>query len=147
MEYTQQQVRLAIGAGEQALRYWKRFLPPLIEKNGKAALFSVGEMLALLVVKQLVQAYKTDVSAIGPIAEELFSICSRPLLFNRHPTLLWIDLQRQQIALVRNSSDLPTDRLYLVIPISQLWQEISTTLIDVDRPGEQRELIPLASVG
>lgn len=146
MQYTQSQVRNAIGAGEQTMRYWKRVLPFLKKKSGKSALFSAGEMLALSVINQLVQAHKMDISVIGPISDDLFSICSRPLLFSRHHTLLWIDLKSNETSLVTNLEDLPTDRMYVVIPISKIWEQINTSLVDAERPGEQRELLPLASV-
>ncbi|MBK7014461.1 MAG: hypothetical protein IPH39_02550 [Sulfuritalea sp.] len=146
MEYTQQQVRSAIGVGQQTFRYWKQSLPPLARKSGKTAAFSVGEMLALSVVNHLVQICKIDVSALAPIADDLFKICSRPLLFSRHPTIAWIDLAAKIIGVPSDGREVPTDRVCLIIPLSLLWQQISESLTETDRSGEQRELLPLASV-
>ena len=147
MEYSQKQVRSVVGLAQQTLRYWKGLLPPLACKTGKVALFTVGEMLALSVVNQLVHCNKVDVSAITPVAEELFELCSRPLLFSRYVAVMWIDLREKEIVVVRDPKDLPTDRVYLVVPVSQLWLEISEKLTNTDGFGEQKELLPLASVG
>ncbi len=147
MEYTQQQVRLAIGVGQQTFRYWKQSLPPLAMKSGKAAVFSAGEMLALSVVNHLAQVCKIDVSALTSVAEDLFKICSRPLLLSRHPTIVWIDLATKSLAITSDTRDLPTDRVCLVVPLSLLWQQISTSLMEPNRLGEQKELLLLASVG
>lgn len=146
MEYTQKQVRSLIGLPQQTLRYWKSSLPPLARKSGKAALFTVGEMLALSVVNQLVHRNRLDVSAIAPVAEELFELCSHPLLFSRHVMVIWIDLREKELAVVRDPKDLPTDRVYLVVPVSQLWLQISEKLTNSDGFGEQKELLPLAAV-
>jgi len=146
VQYTQQQVRSAIGVRPETFRYWKQCLTPLHKRDGKAPLFSVGEMLALSIVSQLVQLHKMDVSAIKPVAEQLFNQCSRPLLFSSQEALLWISIESEKLAVVRDVRELPVDCLYMVVPISQLWQRISDTLTDVNRPGEQRELLPLASV-
>lgn len=147
MEYSQKQVRSALRLAQQTLRYWKSSLPPLARKTGKAALFTVGEMLALSVVNQLVHRNKVDISAITPVAEDLFDLCSRPLQFSRHVAVMWIDLGEKEIAVVRDPKDLPTDRVYLVVPVSQLWLEISEKLTNPDGIGEQKELLPLAAVG
>lgn len=147
MEYSQKQVRSVLGVAEQTLRYWKRSLSPLARKTGKAALFTVGEMLALSVVNQLVHRNKMDVSAIAPVAEELFDFCSRPLQFSRQTSVMWIDLGEKEVAVVRDTKDLPTDRVYLIVPVSKLWSEISENLTNADGFGEQKELLPLAAVG
>lgn len=147
MEYSQKQVRSVVGIAQQTLRYWKSLLPPLACKAGKAALFTVGEMLALSVVNQLVHRNKIDVSAITPVAEELFDLCSRPLHFSRHTAVMWIDLGEKELAVVHDPRALPTDRCYLVVPVSQLWIEIREKLTTTDGIGEQKELLPLAAVG
>lgn len=146
MEYTQKQIRSALGLAQQTIRYWKSSLPPLARKSGKTALFTVGEMLALSVVNHLVHDNKMDISALTPVAEELFKLCSRPLLFSRHETVIWIDLKEKTLAIARDSKELPMDRVYLVIPVSQLWQQISEKLTEADGLGEQKELLPLAAV-
>lgn len=103
-------------------------------------------MLALSVVNQLVHRNKVDVSAITPVAEDLFDLCSRPLQFSRHTAVMWIDLGEKTIAVVCDPKDLPVDRVYLVLPISQLWLEISQKLTHPDGIGEQKELLPLVAV-
>ena len=147
MEYTQQQVRLAIGVGQQTFRYWKATLSPLARKSGKSGLFTVGEMLALSVVDQLVRGYKMDVSALAPIAQELFALCSNPLQLSKSPTLICIDLNEGRLMIARHAKELPVDSTYVVVPVSRLWQRISETLMDKTAVRYQKELpIPLASV-
>ena len=136
-----------LSLAEQTLRYWKSSLPPLARKTGKAAVFTVGDTLALSVVNQLVHRNKIDVSAITPVAEDLFDLCSRPLQFSRHASVILVDLGDKKVAIVRDPKDLPTDRVYLVVPVSQLWLEISEALTNPDGFGEQKELLPLAAVG
>jgi hypothetical protein len=146
MEYSQQQVRRAIGISTETIRYWKRALSPLADKSGKTVAFSAGEILALTIVNILVRSYRMDISVIAPIANPLFEVCRQPLRFGRHPTFLWIDLDAPSLALVTELQRVPTDRHCLVVPVSCLWQQISENLTATDRSGEQQELLPLASV-
>ncbi len=75
MKYTPAQVLQIVGVSTQTLRYWKAHLSPLSAKRGHAPSYTKGDLLALIVVQQLVYDFKMDVSAVSTHADKLFRLC------------------------------------------------------------------------
>jgi hypothetical protein len=75
MKYSPAHIKDIGSISQETLRHWRKVLPPLAAKKGRNN-FSLGDILALLVVKDLCSSLKIKVSEIIPIAEKLFDLCN-----------------------------------------------------------------------
>ena len=88
MNLTPGQVREVLRLSEETLRHWKRVLPPLRNRNGYRPCFTYGDLLALAVVKSLVEEVGLTVGALATVAEDLFTICNE---------IGWLSAQRAKL--------------------------------------------------
>lgn len=77
MKFTQAQVREITGLTEPTLRVWARCVAPLVERKGKGPKFSVGDVVALLVIESAVKQLGCPISSLAPLAPALFSACTQ----------------------------------------------------------------------
>ena len=76
MRFTQAQVRILLGLGEETFRHWRSALPPLAPHQGHAPTFTLGDILALAVVSEIVKLAGGKVSKLRPRAKDLFEVCA-----------------------------------------------------------------------
>jgi len=74
MKYSPEHIREIGQISQETLRHWRTVLPPLSAKKGRNA-FSLGDALAILVIKDLCLSLKIKISELVPFAETLFDIC------------------------------------------------------------------------
>ena len=70
--YTQEQTRSITGIGQEALRHWRRHVPYLAAKTGKAARFSFGDLVALAVTREITNGLGVNISQVHDGIESLF---------------------------------------------------------------------------
>lgn len=90
---------------------------------------------------------RIEVGAIAPLAVPLFESCRRSALLGE-ATLLCLDIEAYQVTLLTNSSNAPTDRPLILLPIAAMCRELKKLLIEPDESEfNQREFPwPLSSV-
>ena len=75
MKLTQGQVRELTGLTEPTLRIWSRVVPPLMDRKGKGLNFTVGDVVALLLIESAVRGLGCSISVVAPLTPALFSAC------------------------------------------------------------------------
>ena len=70
--YTQEQTRSVTGIGQEAIRHWRKYVPYLSTRSGKAARFSFGDLVALAVTKELTEGLGISISQVHEGVESLF---------------------------------------------------------------------------
>jgi hypothetical protein len=70
--YTQEQARSVTGIGQEALRHWRKHVPYLAAKSGKAARFSFGDLVGLAVTRELTDSLGISISQVHEGVESLF---------------------------------------------------------------------------
>ena len=76
VRYTPGQLRDAVGISQETYRHWKKALPPLRGGAGHGPRYTVGDLLAVVVVKILANDFAIRVGAISIIAGALFKTCN-----------------------------------------------------------------------
>jgi len=76
VKFTQGQVRTLTGLTEPTLRVWSRHIPPLRALKGKGQNFTLGNVIALMVIDQAVRHIGCPISSMPPRVTELFQICA-----------------------------------------------------------------------
>lgn len=107
MRYTPSQAREIIGISQETLRYWRKVLPPLKEMSGKAAQFSAGDLLALLVIKEIVENLEVNITALSKISPKLFESCSGIRWHQLKGKFLIIDIKNDDIYSINKSERFP----------------------------------------
>jgi hypothetical protein len=77
MKLTLGQVRGTLALSPDTYRHWKTVLPPLAARQGRAASFSHGDLLALAIVKSLTDRVGVPVGNLDVIARKLFDQCGK----------------------------------------------------------------------
>ena len=76
VRYTPGQLKDAVGISQETYRHWKKALPALQGGAGHGPRFSVGDILAVVVVKILTNDFAIRIGAISVIAHALFETCN-----------------------------------------------------------------------
>lgn len=79
---TTQQARSVAGVSPEEWRHWRKNLPYFATKNGKAVRFSMGEIVALCAVKDIVSLFGIRVAMLSEGIDQIFQKSApRSLLF------------------------------------------------------------------
>lgn len=147
MNYTPQQVLAAVGIGQQTLRYWRKSLPPLLDRQG-AACFTFSDLVALKVVQLLVAEAGMAIGAISGMATDLFAACKTPT--PGHMTsdiVLVLRPSDQTVKRINRSAWHGGDVLEVVVPLSVCVDELLDSLRDAGELEAQISLpLPLTAV-
>jgi hypothetical protein len=76
LKFTPGQFREILSLSQDTFRHWKQALGPLSERNGYRPCFDPGDLLAVAVIKALVDDGGLRISALSPLAEQLFEACN-----------------------------------------------------------------------
>ena len=71
IQFTQEQARTLSGITPEAWRHWRSLVPYLAAKRGKAARFSIGEIVAMSVMRHAVQDLGVSVGRLAASFDEL----------------------------------------------------------------------------
>lgn len=90
IQFTQEQARSLAGVTEGDLRHWRKLVPYLSGKVGKAARFTFSEVVALGLLAELTHSYGVRLTQIAGGAEAMFRLLSptMPAQFDRGIVLL-----------------------------------------------------------
>jgi hypothetical protein len=97
MNFSQLQAREAIGLSSETIRHWRMSIPYLNERQGRKARFSFGDLVALGVLRCLIDDLGLSIGQFASSGIELFNGCNY---------LTWIDMTGAYV-LVR-----PTEQVF-----------------------------------
>lgn len=75
--YTQEQARSVTGIGQETLRHWRKLVPYLAAKSGKAARFSFGDFVGLAVTREITDRLGISISCVQDGIESLFRVLAQ----------------------------------------------------------------------
>jgi len=74
IHYTQDQARTLTGVSVETLRHWRKAVPYLSLKAGKAARFSFTDLLGLTVTNELVNTFGAHIAVVSEGVDALFRL-------------------------------------------------------------------------
>ncbi|MCK9285012.1 MAG: helix-turn-helix domain-containing protein [Rhodocyclaceae bacterium] len=74
IQYTQDQMRTLTGVSAETVRHWRKTLPYLASKTGKAARFTFADLLALAVTNELVSSLGVHITTVSAGVDALFRL-------------------------------------------------------------------------
>lgn len=83
IQFTQEQARMLTGVSVETVRHWRKTIPYLSAKTGKAARFTFTDVVGLAITHELVNSFGIHIANMGNGVDALFR-----LLANASPTSL-----------------------------------------------------------
>lgn len=83
IHYTQDQMRTLTGVSVETVRHWRKNIPYLASKTGKAARFSFADLLGLAITNELVASLGVHIGTVSAGVDALFRLladASAPML-------------------------------------------------------------------
>ena len=129
MKFTPGQIRDIVGISAETFRHWKRVLLPLEGRNGYQPCFTHGDILAMGIVKSVVEGAAVRVGALTDIADDLFALCNEISWTALERSVFTIDLTQRSV--VRDAENLilrPTNAV-IVIPCRPIVEQLRERLL------------------
>lgn len=117
MRFTPRQLRDATGIAPETFRHWKKALRPLRAQRSRSSCFGSGDLLAVAIVRALTTELGLRVSALTPVADDLFAVCNTSswLALERSSLVLRAGSDRVQLTL--GTDEEATSKLRIVFPL------------------------------
>lgn len=74
IQYTQDQMRSLTGVSVETVRHWRKAVPYLASKTGKAARFTFADLLGLAITNELVSSLGVHIAKISTGVDALFQL-------------------------------------------------------------------------
>jgi hypothetical protein len=74
IQYTQDQMRTLTGVSAETVRHWRKTVPYLASRTGKAARFSFADLLGLAVTNELVSSLGVNIGSLSAGVDALFKL-------------------------------------------------------------------------
>lgn len=74
IQFTQEQARTLTGVSAETVRHWRKTIPYLSSKTGKAARFSFTDLVGLAVTNELVKSFGVHIATVSAGVTSLFAL-------------------------------------------------------------------------
>lgn len=147
MKFTVGQLRETVGLSEETFRHWKRVLPPLRSRTGRAATFSVGDLLAAAIFQHLTDHCGVRVGHLASVASKAFELCNSAPWTALDGKLLIIDLSNGECLVARDLSEMTGADALMVCFLTPIIGKLRDTLLKDQIPLAQTRLrFPMVEV-
>ena len=140
MQYTQGQLRQAVGLTVETYRHWKRVLPPFSSRNGHSAKFLAGDLLAVAILKRLTDVCSIKVGNLSGISDELVYLCNTTPWYELERLVLHVDLKNNACRTAPLIDKTRAPDVYIVVPLAAVVFELRTELLEMQSEDTQGQL-------
>lgn len=74
IQFTQDQARMITGIPPETLRHWRKIVPYLARRSGKAARFTFSDLVGLAVTREVIDTFGVSITTMQPSVETLFRV-------------------------------------------------------------------------
>lgn len=147
MKLTPGQLREMLDLTKDTYRHWKQALAPLAGRNGYRPCFSTGDLLAVAIIKALVETAGIKVSALQPVADELFRICNETPWASLERSSLILEPAEGRLDLVAETKSHRTESLTVLLACRPILVQLRARLLtDQEQEAQPRLRFPPAMV-
>jgi hypothetical protein len=98
MRFNTGQMQELSGVRREQFRHWRKVLPPLMGRDGRADAYTFAEVLALTVIAQLVDGLGMPVAQLKGVAGDLFALFSENEDVGALPEMLYVTQHGELVA-------------------------------------------------
>ncbi len=146
MQYTVRQIHEIVGLSKETYRHWKKVLPPVAERGGRAPCFTVGDLIAASVLHRLTEIGGVRVGHLSDLAVVVFDLCNATPWAALEGSTLTIDLDRRQCRLEPSLAVTKLSDFVLVCRLGPVLEELRDALLRTqgDSPQSEFRFLPTA---
>ncbi len=138
MKFTPGQVQETLQLSPATFRHWKSALPPLSGRNGYAPCFTLGDLLAMAVIKTLTEDVGIRVGKLNGIAGDLFAQCNRSSWVGMERSVLVIERSRSHVNCISETQSPTLDGAAILLPLRPTIKALQDRLLlDHDEPQQE----------
>jgi hypothetical protein len=132
VKYTPSQVRQAVGLPQETLRHWRGTFGFLQDIRGHGPVYRPGQILALAIIKRLVQDCGITVGSLKPVGGDLYAAVNGSHWSALERSCLLINLKEGAVAVVDGRSVAVDDIALLVLPLTPIIAELRRELTGME---------------
>lgn len=132
MKYTPSQVRQAVGLPQETLRHWRAQLSFLQDVRGQGPVYRASQVLALAIVKRLVQACGVAVGTLKAVDEGLYRALSGSHWSLLEGACLCIDLPAGRVFVVEGRTAPLGENPLVALPLGPVIAELRVQLTGLE---------------
>lgn len=141
VHYTQAQMRETVGLSLETYRHWRRVLPPLATKRGRAACFTVGDLLAASTLNRLTETAGVRVGHLSDVSTAIFNICNTSPWAALVSKVLIFDLEQRTCTVERALKSHQDANLILSCRLDPILAQLRNGLLREQPEQNQAELL------
>lgn len=123
MQFNTGQMQELAGVRREQLRHWRKVLPPLEGRDGRADSYTFAEVMALAVIREAVDGLGMPVTRLKTCAGDVFALFADLEDFGGLPELLFVSSDGELTA-----ADAPNSRSFAAIRVSILFAQVRERL-------------------
>jgi MerR HTH family regulatory protein len=132
VNFTPGQVRQAVGLPQETLRHWRGTFSFLRDIRGHGPVYRPGQILALAIIKRLVQDCGLTVNSLKPVDGDLYGAVNGTHWSALESSCLAIDLKGGSVAVVEGRSVDVHDSALLVLPFAPVITHLRRELTGME---------------
>ena len=140
MLFTPGQLRQLLALPQETFRHWKKAIPSLSHRNGYKPCFSPGDLLALALIKTLVDDGGVRVAALSEIAPQVFELCNRHGWTHLERCTMSIELANKKVFVSTKAGFMRPNNTAFVLVCEPTIQTLRSRLLAEKEGESQRRL-------
>jgi hypothetical protein len=130
--FTQDQARTLAGVSVETVRHWRKIIPYISARAGKAARFSFSDVVGLAITQELVKTFGVHIATLSTGVDAMFRLLART------PSLddVVVLITAEEAFLHKAQNELPSAPV-LVIPLAPLVSEIQRHMFPPAIPTQE----------
>ena len=138
MKFTPGQVQETLQISPATFRHWKTKLSPLNGRNGYSPCFTLGDLLAMAVVKVLTEDVGIRVGNLLEIAGDIFSECNQSSWVGLERSVLMIEPSHSRVSCISESQSPTLNGAAIFLPLRPTIKALQDRLL-LDHDESQQE--------
>jgi hypothetical protein len=136
---TQAQVRTLVGISEEQFRSWRNAILPLKGRSGQSPQFHMGDVLAMMVIADLVDSYGAKISKLTEISTQLFELCAQ-FVQQQGSHLTFLIVTPKSVTAATSATLPAVNEAYFVIPLGPFRTRMEKALMSAHGDDGQLSL-------
>lgn len=140
IQFTQDQMRSLTGVSAETARHWRKTIPYLASKTGKAARFSFADLLGLAVTNELVSSLGVHIGTVSKGVDTLFRLLADSPAPDLDHSVALVTSTEATLGDLRTWNSSIQGQPTLAIPLYPLISRLQQQVLPVTPPSSQAAL-------
>lgn len=142
LHFTQEQVRDVVGVPAEKLRHWRKAVPYLQRKAGKAARFTFADMLGLAVTLEIVDGLGIGIANLRTGVDKLFELLSRTEVSSLSDMVAVVSADGCRLCFAREVPWSDAGEAFVAVPCWPLIERLSGQVLPIPIPSDPQSALP-----